>query len=224
MKTKFVLSAVLCLLPFLGQAQNVLPDIEVKDLEGQACSIKTALDGSTPVILTFWSTTCKPCLQELGAMNDAYVDWSDEADFKIVAVARDDARSSSKVAPMVKGRGWTDFNYYLDENGDLANWIIPGKKVAGMGGAMDLVSGAKEVIIAMTHTQKGNHKILEKCTLPLTAEKCVNLIVTEMGVMKVTDEGLVVTELHPDYTKEDIQAATGCKLIFADDLKPMEEE
>ena len=89
MKTKFVLSAVLCLLPFLGQAQNVLPDIEVKDLEGQACSIKTALDGSTPVILTFWSTTCKPCLQELGAMNDAYVDWSDEADFKIVAVASD---------------------------------------------------------------------------------------------------------------------------------------
>jgi acetate CoA/acetoacetate CoA-transferase beta subunit len=110
------------------------------------------------------------------------------------------------------------------ENGDLANWIIPGKKVAGMGGAMDLVEGAKEVIIAMTHTQKGNHKILEKCTLPLTAEKCVNLIVTEMGVMKVTDEGLVVTELHPDYTKEDIQAATGCKLIFAPDMKAMEEE
>ena len=110
------------------------------------------------------------------------------------------------------------------ENGDLANWIIPGKKVAGMGGAMDLVEGAKEVIIAMTHTQKGNHKILEKCTLPLTAEHCVNLIVTEMGVMKVTDEGLVVTELHPDYTKEDIQAATGCKLIFAPDMKAMEEE
>jgi acetate CoA/acetoacetate CoA-transferase beta subunit len=110
------------------------------------------------------------------------------------------------------------------ENGDLANWIIPGKKVAGMGGAMDLVVGAKEVIIAMTHTQKGNHKILEKCSLPLTAEKCVDLIVTEMGVMKVTEEGIVVTELHPDYTKEDIQAATGCKLIFSPDLKPMEEE
>lgn len=110
------------------------------------------------------------------------------------------------------------------ENGDLANWIIPGKKVAGMGGAMDLVVGAKKVIIAMTHTQKGNHKILEKCTLPLTAEKCVDLIITEMGVMEVRPEGLVVTELHPDYTQEDIQAATGCKLIFAPDMKAMEEE
>jgi acetate CoA/acetoacetate CoA-transferase beta subunit len=108
------------------------------------------------------------------------------------------------------------------ENGDLANWIIPGKKIAGMGGAMDLVVGAKRVIIAMTHTQKGNHKILEKCTLPLTAMKCVDLIVTEMGVMKITPEGILVTELHPDFTKEDIQAATGCKLIFAPDLKPME--
>lgn len=110
------------------------------------------------------------------------------------------------------------------ENGDLANWIVPGAKVAGMGGAMDLVVGAKKVIIAMLHTQKGAHKILEKCTLPLTAQKCVNLIVTEMGVMEVTPEGIVVTELHPDYSKEDIQAATGCKLIFSPDLKAMEEE
>lgn len=110
------------------------------------------------------------------------------------------------------------------ENGDLANWIVPGAKVAGMGGAMDLVVGAKKVIIAMQHTQKGAHKILDKCTLPLTAQKCVDLIVTEMGVMEVTPEGIVVTELHPDYTKEDIQAATGCKLIFSPDLKAMEEE
>ncbi len=110
------------------------------------------------------------------------------------------------------------------ENGDLANWIIPGKKVAGMGGAMDLVVGAKRVIIAMTHTQKGAHKILDKCTLPLTAEKVVDMIITEMGVMEVRPEGLVVTELHPDFTKEDIQAATGCKLIFAPDMKAMEEE
>ena len=110
------------------------------------------------------------------------------------------------------------------ENGDLANWIVPGKKVAGMGGAMDLCAGCPEVIIVMLHTQKGAHKILEKCTLPLTAEKCVSMIITEMGVMEVRPEGIVVTELHPDYSKEDIQAATGCKLIFADDLKVMEEE
>ena len=110
------------------------------------------------------------------------------------------------------------------ENGDLANWIVPGKKVAGMGGAMDLVTGAKRVIITMMHTQKGAHKILKQCTLPLTAPKCVDLIITEMGVMKVTDKGLVVTELHPDYTKEDIQEATGCPLTFSPDLKPMEEE
>lgn len=110
------------------------------------------------------------------------------------------------------------------ENGDLANWIVPGKKVAGMGGAMDLVTGARRVIITMLHTQKGAHKILKQCTLPLTAPKCVDLIITEMGVMKVTPEGLVVTELHPDYTQEDIQEATGCKLIFSPDLKAMEEE
>lgn len=119
-KIKYLLCTALCLFPLLCSAQKALPDVEVKDINGQACSILSALDGSTPVILTFWSTTCKPCLQELGAMNDAYVDWADEADFKIVAVARDDARSSSKVAPMVKGRGWSDFTYYLDENGDLA--------------------------------------------------------------------------------------------------------
>ena len=110
------------------------------------------------------------------------------------------------------------------ENGDLANWIVPGAKVAGMGGAMDLVAGARKVIVVTMHTQKGAPKILERCTLPLTAEKCVSLIITEMGVMEVTPEGIVVTELHPDYTKEDIQAATGCKLTFSPDLKPMEEE
>ena len=110
------------------------------------------------------------------------------------------------------------------ENGDLANWIVPGKKVAGMGGAMDLVVGAKKVIVVMMHTQKGAHKILEKCTLPLTAERCVSKIITEMGVMEVTDKGLVVTELHPDFTKEQIQEATGCKLTFAPDMKAMEEE
>ncbi len=110
------------------------------------------------------------------------------------------------------------------ENGDLANWIVPGKKVAGMGGAMDLCAGCPEVIIVMLHTQKGNHKILEKCTLPLTAEKCVSKIITEMGVMEVREDGIWVTELHPDFTKEDIQAATGCTLHFDPDMKVMEEE
>ncbi|MBS5390015.1 MAG: 3-oxoacid CoA-transferase subunit B, partial [Firmicutes bacterium] len=100
------------------------------------------------------------------------------------------------------------------ENGDLANWIVPGKKVAGMGGAMDLCTGCPEVIIVMLHTQKGNPKILKKCTLPLTAEKCVSKIITEMGVMEVREDGIWVVELHPDYTKEDIQAATGCELHF----------
>ncbi|MBO4992257.1 MAG: 3-oxoacid CoA-transferase subunit B [Firmicutes bacterium] len=110
------------------------------------------------------------------------------------------------------------------ENGDLANWIVPGKKVAGMGGAMDLCAGCPEVIIVMLHTQKGAHKILKKCTLPLTAEKCVSKIITEMGVMEVTPEGIVLKELHPDYTLDDIKAATGCELIISPDLKPMEEE
>ena len=110
------------------------------------------------------------------------------------------------------------------ENGDLANWIIPGKKVAGMGGAMDLVVGAREVIIAMTHTQKGNHKILKECTRPLTAEKVVDMIITEMAVMKVTDKGIEVIELHPDFTKEQVQEATGCELIWSPDLKPYQED
>lgn len=109
------------------------------------------------------------------------------------------------------------------ENGDLANWIVPGKKVAGMGGAMDLCAGCPEVIITMLHTQKGAHKIKTKCTLPLTAEKCVTKIITEMAVMKITDDGIVVTELHPDYTKEEVQEATGVKLIWSPDLKPYDE-
>ena len=109
------------------------------------------------------------------------------------------------------------------ENGDLANWIVPGKKVAGMGGAMDLCVGCPEVIITMLHTQKGKHKIKKECTLPLTAEKCVTKIITEMAVMVVTPEGIMVSELHPDYTKEEVQEATGVPLIWADNLKSYDE-
>lgn len=110
------------------------------------------------------------------------------------------------------------------ENGDLANWIVPGKKVAGMGGAMDLCVGCPEVIITMLHTQKGNHKIKKRCSLPLTAEKCVTKIITEMAVMVVTPDGIVVSELHPDYTKEEVQEATGVPLIWSDNLKPYQED
>lgn len=109
----------------------------------------------------------------------------------------------------------------VDEKGNLANWIIPGKKVPGMGGAMDLVNGAKLVIIAMEHTARGAHKILKKCRLPLTAVHCINLIITEMGVMEVTDKGLVLTEINPEFTVDQVQEATEAKLIIAPDLKDM---
>ena len=111
----------------------------------------------------------------------------------------------------------------VDEKGNIANWIIPGKMVPGMGGAMDLVVGAKRVIVAMEHTQKGAPKILKECTLPLTAKGQVNLIVTEMAVIEVTPDGLVLKEYNPEFTVEDIQAATEAKLIIADDLKPIED-
>lgn len=109
----------------------------------------------------------------------------------------------------------------VDEKGNLANWIVPGKMVPGMGGAMDLVVGAKKVIIAMQHTNKGAHKILKECTLPFTAVGVVDMIVTEMGVMEVTPSGLMLTEQHPDYTLEQIQEATECELIISPDLKTM---
>jgi acetate CoA/acetoacetate CoA-transferase beta subunit len=110
----------------------------------------------------------------------------------------------------------------VDEEGNLANWMIPGVMVPGMGGAMDLVTGANRVIIAMTHTAKGKQKILKRCKLPLTAPKQVDLIVTEMGVMEVTDKGILLTEINPEYTVEDVQEATEAKLIISDNLKNME--
>ncbi len=109
----------------------------------------------------------------------------------------------------------------VDCHGNIANWIVPGKMVPGMGGAMDLVVGAKKVIIAMQHTNKGKHKILGQCTLPYTAVNVVDMIVTEMGVMVVTKEGITLKELHPDYTVEQVQEATECKLIISTDLKEM---
>ena len=111
----------------------------------------------------------------------------------------------------------------VDEKGNLANWMIPGKKTPGMGGAMDLVAGAKKVILAMEHTARGEAKILKKCTLPLTAAGEVDLIITEMGVMEVTPRGIVLLEKHPDFTLEEVQAATEAQLIIPEELKPMQQ-
>ncbi|MCD6482547.1 MAG: CoA transferase subunit B [Candidatus Izimaplasma sp.] len=102
----------------------------------------------------------------------------------------------------------------VDETGSLASWIIPGKMVPGMGGAMDLVTGAKKVIIATTHTNRGKPKIMKECTLPLTAKNQVNMIITEMGVMEVKEDGLHLLEYNPEYTIDQIIEATGATLII----------
>ena len=111
----------------------------------------------------------------------------------------------------------------VDEKGDLANWNIPGKKTPGMGGAMGLLVGARKVILTMEHTAKGNHKILKKCNLPLTAAGQVNMIITEMGVMDITPEGIVLREIHPEFTVEQVQEATGATLIISPELMPMKQ-
>ncbi|HTN17467.1 MAG TPA: CoA transferase subunit B [Chitinophagaceae bacterium] len=106
------------------------------------------------------------------------------------------------------------------DNGDIANWKIPNKMVKGMGGAMDLVAAAKNIIVAMQHTNpKGESKLLGKCTLPLTGIKCVTKIVTDLGVFEVTPEGFRCTEHAPDVTIEEIKAKTAGRLVIADDIK-----
>ena len=109
------------------------------------------------------------------------------------------------------------------ENGDLANWIVPGKKVAGMGGAMDLCAGVKKIVVATDHCEKsGQSKILKKCTLPLTGAKCVTDIVTERCYFEVTPDGLVIRELAPGYTVDDIRACTEADFIVPDEIGVME--
>ena len=109
----------------------------------------------------------------------------------------------------------------VDQEGSIANWTIPGKLVPGMGGAMDLCVGAKHCIVCMEHTAKGNPKIFEKCRLPLTASHCVNKIITEMCVFEVTKDGLLMTEINPEFTVDDVKAATAAPFTVAADLKSM---
>lgn len=109
----------------------------------------------------------------------------------------------------------------VDQEGNLANWWVPGVRMPGMGGAMDIVVGAKRVIVSMEHTSKGMPKILKRCSLPLTAVKCVDTIVTELGYFKVTPEGLVLKEINPNVTVEEVQSVTEADLIISPNLKAM---
>ena len=109
----------------------------------------------------------------------------------------------------------------VDEKGNLANWWVPGVRMPGMGGAMDIVVGAKRVIISMEHASKGKPKILTNCRLPLTAVGCVDTIVTELGYFKVTEKGLVIKEKHPAFSLEEIQTLTEAKLIVEDEVIDM---
>ena len=109
----------------------------------------------------------------------------------------------------------------VDKHGRLANWVIPGERIPGMGGAMDLVTCAKKVVVAMTHTAKGTPKILDKLSLPMTSDRSVDLIVTELAVMKPDEKGLQLLELAPGVTLKEVQALTDTKFFSEGDITTM---
>lgn len=131
--------------------------------------------------------------------------------------------SSSDAFAMIRG-GHVDItvlgSHQVSATGDLANWMLPQRGVGNVGGAMDLAAGAREVIVAMEHTDRDNNpKIVEKCTYPITGKGCVSLIVTDLAVIHCTGEGLVLKEVAPGWTSEEVQQLTGAKLTMAADLK-----
>jgi 3-oxoacid CoA-transferase subunit B len=134
--------------------------------------------------------------------------------------------SSGESFAMIRG-GHIDLSVLgameVDEQGSIANWMIPGKMVKGMGGAMDLVASARRVVVAMEHTtREGAPKILKKCRLPLTGSKVVDTIVTEMAYLRITPTGLVVEEIAPGLSFEDVERATEAKLVASPHMRPME--
>ena len=134
--------------------------------------------------------------------------------------------NSAESFAMIRG-GHVDFTvlgaFEVDVNGNIASWMIPGKLVKGMGGAMDLVAGAKNIIVTMTHTDKrGNPRLLSECTLPLTGVNCITRIITDLAVLEVVDGAFLLKERAPGVTVEDIQAKTGGKLVVSENVTEMQ--
>lgn len=140
-----------------------------------------------------------------------------------VSIVKGASYFDSSIAFGMIRRGYIDItilgSLQVSEKGDLANWIVPGKRVPGMGGAMELAQKAKKVIVLMNHVNKsGESKIVKECSIPLTSKKCVHLIITDMAVIEVTDKGLLLKEVMEPYTLDDVISKTSAKLLLSDNI------